>query len=228
MNLQISIIIPVFNEFSIINKTIEHLNHLCNLHSIEIIVVDGHKFQTTIKVIKDKDIKKIRSPRGRGIQMNSGAKVASGEILLFLHADTYLTDNAPELIIKTIQDQNAVAGAFDLGIRSHKEVFRLIEKMVHIRSRLIQLPYGDQGIFIRRKFFENLGGYNNMPLMEDVDLMRRIKKAGGKIVIVKQKVLTSPRRWEKEGVILCTLRNWTLILLFFLGIPAEKLSKFYP
>jgi rSAM/selenodomain-associated transferase 2 len=228
MNFQISIIIPVFNEFSIINKTIEHLNHLRNPHSIEIIVVDGHIFQTTLKVIKDKYIKKIRSPKGRGIQMNSGAKVASGEILLFLHADTYLADNAPELIKKTIQDQNAIAGAFDLGIRSPKKVFRLIEKMVFIRSRLIQLPYGDQGIFIRRKFFENLDGYNNTPLMEDVDLMRRVKKAGGKIVNINQKVFTSPRRWEKEGVIFCTLRNWTLILLFFLGVPAEKLSKFYP
>jgi rSAM/selenodomain-associated transferase 2 len=228
MNLQISIIIPVFNEPYIINKTIEHLNRLRILYRIEIIVVDGHLFQTTLRAIKDKHIKKIRSPRGRGIQMNSGAKVASGEILLFLHADTYLADNALELIIKTIQDQKAIAGAFDLGIHSHKGIFRLIEKMVYIRSRLTQLPYGDQGIFIRRNFFKNLGGYNNMPLMEDVDLMRRVKKAGGKIVIVKQKVLTSPRRWEKEGVILCTLRNWTLILLFFMGVPAEKLSKFYP
>jgi rSAM/selenodomain-associated transferase 2 len=227
MDFQVSIIIPAFNEPYIINNTIEHLNCLSTTIRTEIILVDGHISQTTLKAVKDKKVQKISSPRGRGIQMNAGAKVASGEILLFLHADTYLIENAPELIIKTLQDQNAVAGAFDLGIHSHKAVFRLIEKMVYIRSRLTQIPYGDQGIFIKRKFFEILGGYNPMPLMEDVDLMRRVKKAGGKIALVNRKIFTSPRRWEKEGVIFCTLRNWTLILLYIIGVPAEKLSKFY-
>lgn len=227
MDFQISIIIPVFNEPYIINNTIEHLNCLRTTIRTEIILVDSHISQTTLKAVKDKKVQKISSPKGRGIQMNAGAKVASGEILLFLHADTYLIDNAPELIIKTLQDQSAVAGAFDLGISSHKAVFRMIEKMVYFRSRLTRIPYGDQGIFIKRQFFAILGGYNPMPLMEDVDLMRRVKKAGGKIALVNRKIFTSPRRWEKEGVIFCTLRNWTLILLYFIGVPAEKLSKFY-
>ncbi len=228
MDFQISIIIPVFNEHDIINKTIENLNCLGTTKRIEIIIVDGHISQTTLKAVKNKGVKKILSPRGRGIQMNAGAKVASGEILLFLHADTYLAHNAPELIIKALHDQNAVAGSFDLGIRSDKAVFRLIEKMVYIRSRLTRIPYGDQGIFIKRNFFERLGGYGSMRIMEDVDLMRRVKKAGGKIAIVNRKILTSPRRWEKEGVIFCTLRNWILILLYFMGVPAERLLKFYP
>jgi rSAM/selenodomain-associated transferase 2 len=227
MDFQISIIIPVFKEPYIINQTIEHLDCLGTTKRIEIIIVDGHFSQNTLKAVKDKRVKKILSHRGRGIQMNAGAKVASGEILLFLHADTCLANNAPELIIKTLHDQNAVAGSFDLGINSDKAVFRLIEKMVYIRSRLTRIPYGDQGIFIKRNFFELLGGYGNMPLMEDVDLMRRVKKAGGKITIVNRKILTSSRRWEKEGVIFCTLRNWVLLLLYFMGVPTEKLSKFY-
>jgi len=225
---QISIIIPVFNEPYIINKTIAHLNSVSTGKRIEIIVVDGCMSQNTSKVIQDKRVKKISSPKGRGIQMNIGSKAASGDILLFLHADTLLEHKAPELIVKTIRDQNAAAGAFDLGIHSQKAVFRLIEKMVYIRSRLTAIPYGDQGIFIRRNFFETIGGFADMPIMEDVDLMRRVKKAGGKIAMIDQKVSTSPRRWEKEGIIFCTLRNWILIVLFLLGVPAEKLSKFYP
>jgi rSAM/selenodomain-associated transferase 2 len=229
MDPQISIIIPVFDEGYIINRTIAHLNCLRTTARIEIIVVDGHMSQSTLKALKqDNKVKKISSPKGRGIQMNAGAKVASGEIILFLHADTYLADNAPELIIKSIYDQNAVAGAFDLGIRSPKVIFRLIEKMVYIRTRLTRIPYGDQGIFVKRQFFETLGGYADMPLMEDVDLMRRVKNAGGKIAMINHKIFTSPRRWEKEGVIFCTLRNWTLILLYLIGVPAGKLSIFYP
>jgi rSAM/selenodomain-associated transferase 2 len=225
---QISIIIPVFNELYIINETLEHLNSLCSGKRIEIIVVDGHMSQNTLKFVKDNHVKKIPSFKGRSIQMNAGAKVASGEILLFLHADTYLPEHALENIMKTLHDQNTVAGAFDLGIRSPKTIFRLIEKMVYIRSRLTRIPYGDQGIFIRRNFFEHIGGYGSMPLMEDVDLMQRVRESGRKIAIINQKVFTSSRRWEKEGIIFCTLRNWTLILLFLMGVPSERLLKFYP
>jgi rSAM/selenodomain-associated transferase 2 len=228
MDLQISIIIPVFNEFYTINDTITHLNNLFSGKRFEIIIVDGHMFNNTLKAVKDKHVKKISSPKGRSIQMNAGAKVSSGKILLFLHADTYLSDDAPENITKALNDQNIVAGAFNLGIRSPKTIFRLIEKGVLIRSKVTRIPYGDQSIFIRRNFFEILGGYGNMPLMEDVDLMMRVKKAGGKITIIDQKVYTSPRRWEKEGIIFCTLRNWILILLYLIGVPAEHLSRFYP
>ena len=227
MNFQISIIIPVYDEPYIINQTIKHLNYLSLEKKIEIIVVDGNRSQSTLKAIKDKKTTQILSNRGRGIQMNAGAKAASGEILLFLHADTYLPDNAPELMNKAFSNPKIVAGSFDLGIRSDKRAFRLIEKMVYIRSRLTRIPYGDQGIFIRKHFFEMLGGYSTIPIMEDVDLMRRVKKSNGKIAIISQKVSTSPRRWEKEGLVRCTLRNWAMILLYFLGAPAEKLSKYY-
>ncbi len=228
MNIELSIIIPVYNEPDIINETISHLNGLSFSRKPEIIIVDGHSSQNTLQVVKGRHVKKIPSAKGRGIQMNTGAKAASGNIFLFLHADTYLDENAPEAIIKILQDKNTVAGAFDLAIRSPKAIFRLTEKYVYIRSRLTHIPYGDQGIFIKREFFEMLGGYPDMPLMEDVELMRRVKKAGGKIAIIDTKISPPPRRWEKEGFAFCTLRNLTLISLYLLGVPAEKLYKYYP
>ena len=228
MNYQISVIIPVYNEPYTINKTLEHLNCLKTEKKMEIIVVDGHISRTTLKSIKDKKAIKIYSSRGRGIQMNAGARAARSETLLFLHADTLPPDNSPELILQTLSAPKTVAGSFDLGILSDKPIFRLIEKMVHIRSRLTRIPYGDQGIFIKKHFFDSIGGYGKIPIMEDVDLMRRVKKSGGRIKIINRKILTSPRRWEHEGAVYCTLRNWILILLYLLGVPAEKLSKHYP
>lgn len=183
--------------------------------------------QNTINVIKDRHVKKVTSSKGRAIQMNTGAKAASGNIFLFLHADTYLPENAHQLIIQALHDKNTAAGAFNLGIRSRKTVFRIIEQMVYFRTRLTGIPYGDQGIFIKREFFETLGGYGNIPIMEDVDLMRRIKTTGKKIATIDEKVFTSARRWEKEGIIYCTLRNWILILLYLFGVPPEKLTTFY-
>jgi hypothetical protein len=123
--------------------------------------------------------------------------------------------------------ENAIAGSFDLGIRSEKKAFRLIEKMVFFRSRLTKIPYGDQAFFIERKFFAKLGGYKEIPIMEDVELMRRIKAAGGKIAIIPNPVQTSPRRWEREGILYCTLRNWILVMLYFFGVSPERLSKLY-
>ena len=114
-----------------------------------------------------------------------------------------------------------------MGIQSGRRVFRLIETGASLRSRITRVPYGDQAIFIRKDYFESIGGFSEIPLMEDVELMRRIKKGGGRIFIIPQKVMTSPRRWEKEGIVYCTLRNWTLITLYFLGVPPEKLTAFY-
>jgi hypothetical protein len=105
--------------------------------------------------------------------------------------------------------------------------FRIIEKAVNFRSRITRIPYGDQAIFIEKEFFHQVGRYKEIPLMEDVELMRRIKKAGGKIAIIPRQVQTSPRRWEKEGIIRCTLRNWTLITLYFLGVSPKKLARLY-
>ena len=120
-----------------------------------------------------------------------------------------------------------VAGAFDLGIKSEKLIFKVIAALCCFRSRLSRIPFGDQVLFIRKEYFNKIGSYREIPLMEDVDLMRRIKRSGAKTWIIPERAMTSPRRREKEGVIFCTLRNWSLQILYFLRVSPEKLARFY-
>ena len=227
MSCSFSIILPVLNESPIINQTIEHIYRLGHGFDLEVIVVDGDTEGGTVYRIKDERVTKVISPKGRGRQMNKGASVATGDILLFLHTDIELPENAFRTISAVIDRKQYVGGAFDLGIKSGRLIFRLIEKMVYIRTRLTGIPYGDQAIFIKKDFFAGMKGYQEIPIMEDVELMRRIKKSGYKICIIPQKVSTSPRRYKKEGVIFCTLRNWILMSLYLLGVEPEKLVKYY-
>jgi len=227
MNNKISVIIPVWNEAYFINETVNNILMLQYQGRLEIIAVDGCSKGETVREIYNESVKKLTSEKGRAKQMNKGALHADGDILLFLHADTLLPTNAFENISKVMEKGEIVAGAFDLGIRSKRPIFRLIEKSASLRSRITRLPYGDQAIFIRKDYFRAIGGFREMPLMEDVDLMRRIRNKGGSISIISEKVNTSARRWEEEGILFCTLRNWTLITLYFLGIPPEKLVRFY-
>ena len=227
MNQQISIIIPVLNESGIINFTIEHLYTLDSADTVEIIVVDGSPHGETINTITGSDVQKISGQKGRGSQMNQGAAVAGGNILLFLHADTRLSPDALNQIVAATKQPDVVGGAFDLGINSEKKVFRAIELIASTRSRLTKIPYGDQAIFFKKRFFDQIGGFKNIPIMEDVELMQRVRKAGKKIKFVSRKVQTAPRRWEKEGIVFCTLRNWSIRTLYLLGVPPEKLEKFY-
>ena len=222
-----SIIIPVLNEARIINATIDHLFSLDRSDVFEIIVVDGNPDGNTIKAITRPGVKKMLAKKGAGVQMNSGAGVACGDVLLFLHADTRLSQDAPIQILKALDQNDCAGGAFDLEILSTKKIFRLIEKFASIRSRLTKIPYGDQAFFIKKHYFEQLGGFKEIPLMEDVELMQRIKKAGLAIKFVPRKARTASRRWEQEGIVYCTLRNWTLITLYLIGVPPEKLKKFY-
>lgn len=223
----ISIIIPVLNEVSIIQQAIDHIFSLPHESEVEVIVVDGSPNGETIQAIRNRDVKRLTAARGRSGQMNRGASIASGEILLFLHADTTLPGDAFARIPHAMEEDDVVGGAFDLGILSDRSAFRLIEKAATIRSRITRVPYGDQAIFIRRDYFYALGGFRDIPLMEDVDLMRRIRRAGDRIQIIPSQAKTSPRRWEKEGIMYCTMRNWALITLYSLGLPPEKLEKFY-
>lgn len=223
---RISIIIPVWNEMSIINQTIKGIFRLEYNGDIEIIVVDADPEGKTIKAIQDNDVIKATSEKGRAKQMNKGASIAGGDILLFLHADTGLPENALDDIFSAVE-KGYKCGAFNLGIKSERFVFRIIESAVNIRTRLTHIPYGDQAIFAEKEYFEGLGGFPDVPLMEDVEIMREIKRRGDKIRIVHEKVMTSPRRWEKEGVIRCTLRNRALITLYYLGVSPKRLARFY-
>jgi len=226
-SIRFSIIVPAFHEGENINDLIEYLNRLDSDHESEIVVVDGAQEKDTLGAIDRNSVIKISSERGRAKQMNAGASTARGEILIFLHADTELPVQALKKIHSILERKEVVGGAFDLGIKSNKFIFRVIAKLASWRSRLSRIPFGDQAIFVRREYFNRIGGYKEIPLMEDVELMRRIKKSGSRIWIFYDRVMTSPRRWEKEGVIYCTLRNWTLQTLYLLGISPHRLAIFY-
>jgi len=227
MNGTFSVIIPVFNEASVINHAVEHVHHIGAGFDFEIIVVDGDAEGRTIKTLKHTGAQTITSRKGRGRQMNAGAARAQGDILIFLHTDTKLPGDAFTDISDTIHQRNHDAGAFNLGIESDRFAYRLIEKMVSIRSGITKIPYGDQAIFVKKDVFTQLGGFQEIPLMEDVEFMRRLKKSGFSICVLPKKVKTSPRRWEDEGIFYCTMRNWLLISLYLAGVRPEKLVRFY-
>jgi rSAM/selenodomain-associated transferase 2 len=223
----ISIVIPVYHEHRIINQTLTHLYQIPLIESCEIIIVDGAPDHNTLAAISYSRVIKTSAPKGRGIQMNQGIRNAAGRIVLFLHADTLLPQDALKQVLIATQIKGVVGGAFDLGIDSQKTRFRIIETVASYRSRFTRVPYGDQAIFIRRSYLNKIGCFQNIPLMEDVELMRRIKRLGGKIRIISSKVRTSPRRWQKEGLFFCSLRNWLLIILYSWGVPPERLVRFY-
>jgi rSAM/selenodomain-associated transferase 2 len=223
-----SIIIPVLHEAEIINTLLDSLQQLEHDEPFEIIVVDGSSTQDTLQVISDTTVRKYACLQGRGRQMNEGAAHATGEILIFLHADTFIQSNALFLIRTALENQPYVGGAFTLQIQSQISFLKAIAAYSTLRSNITRTPYGDQVIFLRKTYFDAIGGYADIPLMEDVELMRRIRKNKKKIKILPFSVLTSDRRWHQEGVIYTLLRDNIIIILYWCGIPAEKLARFYP
>lgn len=223
-----SVIIPVYHEEAEINEALRHLRSLSRSHRAEIIVVDGDPAGSTLKVMEEHpSVTRLTGPKGRAAQMNAGAGRAGNEILIFLHADTRLPAGAYELIEEVFQKKEIVGGAFHLEIDSDRPYLKLVAWMANRRTRLNRVPYGDQAIFLDRGYFQTIGGYAAMPLMEEVELMRRIKKRGDSIALLDAAVTTSARRWEEEGVCYVTFRNWTLAILYTLGVPPEFLVRFY-
>lgn len=237
----LSVIMPVLNEGERIQKTLDHLAEIAGQIPYEVIVVDGDRAGSTLQYLpSDRPVRGITAARGRGLQMNAGAAIARGETLLFLHADTQLPATAFTQITTTLKQtpnvgahrrapfsEDLVGGAFDLSIASSRWILQMIARIASVRSRLTRLPYGDQAIFIRRSAFVALGGYPEIPIMEDVALMRSIRRRGWRIRILPDRVLTSARRWEREGVWRCTLRNWTILLAYFAGVSPWTLLAWY-
>lgn len=224
-----SVIVPVLHEEKMINELIEHLYGRDKRHplGIEIIVVDGSPAQDTVSTIKHKDVVAICSQPGRSRQMNEGARQAKGDILLFLHADTRLPENAFSAIKTTLEQKKCAGGAFALVIDPNRLSLKSIAYFTTLRSRLTRVPYGDQAIFVRRDVFGMMGGFKDIILMEDLEFMRRLRKAGHRIHILPDKVMSSPRRWDREGVVRCTLRNWWIRACYLCGMSPVHLEKFY-
>jgi rSAM/selenodomain-associated transferase 2 len=226
MSQLISIVIPTYNEAGNID---ELLQELVTIPEVEIIVVDGGSSDRTPELVAEYPVKFIVTHPGRASQMNLGAKAAQGEILLFLHADSRLPEDFVQLITKIFrlhQSEKWIAGAFELEISGDLPGLRMVEKLVHWRSHLLQFPYGDQGIFLRAETFAEVGGFPDLPIMEDFQLVRQLQKLG-KIAIVPAKIKTSPRRWQKLGVWQTTIINQLVIVAFFLRISPEKIANFY-
>jgi len=224
MVFMISIIIPVLNEATIIKQILEELQQ----HSgIEIIVVDGGSQDHTVAIAQQLVTKVLTViDKGRGGQLNAGANIAQGEILLFLHADTQLPSDFINLITNTLKQPKIVAGAFELGIEGSNISLRWVEILVKMRSHLLSLPYGDQAIFISKENFIELGGFAEIPIMEDFEFINRIKHQG-RIAIAPATVTTSGRRWQKLGVWQTTLINQFMIAGYYLGISPHRLGNFY-
>ena len=220
----LSIIIPVLNEAKIIRSL---LSRLQNDAGIEVIVVDGGSQDNTFELAKAEGVKVLLSPqKGRARQMNAGAAMATGDILLFLHADTQLPPDYLNLVKDTLAQPNAIAGAFELSIDGDSKSLRWVEIMVKLRSRWFSLPYGDQGIFLDRNVFQAIGGFADLPIMEDFELIQRLKKQG-RIAIAPAAVITSSRRWQKLGVFKTTFINQLIILGYYLGISPKQLRRLY-
>jgi rSAM/selenodomain-associated transferase 2 len=229
-----SIIIPVYNEIATINQTLSHLADSFPEIPLEVFVVDGNSSGNTLTTIDprshaDNMILKtlISNEGGRAVQMNTGAQLATGKTLLFLHADTMLSENAVGRMVQVVDDPSLTCGAFSLSIQNPNKAYRLIEAVANLRTRITRLPYGDQAQFFKKDYFDSLGGFADIPLMEDVEIMQRVKKRKDRCWILPEKVYTSARRWEKEGLVYCTLRNWTLISLYSMGVPPGRLAEYY-
>ena len=223
--MKLSIIIPVLNEADAIVDTLERLQSL-RRDDHEVILVDGGSSDQTLKYVEPLVDQVVQSSPGRALQMNCGAVVASHEILLFLHADTRLPRDAIQQIDRSLSRTMNVWGRFDLALSGERFIFRVIERMINLRSRLTGVATGDQAIFVRKGIFELFGGYAEIPLMEDVELSKMLRTIS-KPCCIRSQVVTSSRRWEKYGIFKTMILMWRLRLLYFMGHTPAALAKYY-
>jgi len=192
----------------------------------EVIVVDGGSRDDTAALARAAGATVLAAERGRARQMNAGAAAATGDVLLFLHADTWLPAETTLVISAALRDPAVAYGRFDVCFDSPRWPFRLIARLMNARSRLSGICTGDQAIFVRRQPFETLGGYPDIPLMEDVELTRRLKRMG-RLAALRTPVTAAARKWEREGILRTILLMWTLRLLYFVGVSPERLHAWY-
>ena len=219
----ISVIIPTLNEEVSLPIT---LRQLADHPDVELIVVDGGSTDRTVEVAQQFTSYVFVSRPGRARQMNVGARHATGDILLFLHADAFLLPGALDDIQRRIIGDGAVGGAFDLHVDSGRRLCQVAARLASHRARWLRLPGGDQGIFVWRQVFGALGGFPEIPMMEDVSFARRLRRAG-RLTFLPFGLVASGRRWNANGVFRTMLVNWWVTTLFFLGIPPRQLRRIH-
>ena len=221
--LRISVILPVLNEEHVIGST---LQALLSLMPYEIIVVDGGSTDATRAVCDQFAVRVLTSEPGRARQMNCGARDATGDVLLFLHADTTLPASALKHISAAMRDPDCPAGRFDVEIEGAHWMLKIIARLINYRSRITKIATGDQALFVRRPVFETMGGFQDIPLMEDIVFCRALKRVGP-IACLTTRVITSRRRWETHGVWRTIIKMWALKLGYLAGVSPHHLKRFY-
>ena len=221
--MQLSVIIPALNEAASITTAVERA---WQIGAHEVIVADGGSQDGTQELAGAAGANVITSPRGRGTQQNCGARQATGDVLLFQHADNWLEPAAGQQIRAALQNGEVAGGAFRQRIEAKGAKYRLLEWANAQRVLWLRMAYGDQGIFLRRRLFEEVGRFPDVPLMEDVLLMRKLR-GRARLVLLPGPLHISARRWEQHGVVRQTLRNWSLLAAHRLGVSEERLSRRY-
>ena len=221
--MRLSIVVPVLNEASGIEA---HLGRLAPLRSrgVEVIVVDGGSEDATPRFAMALADRVLEAPRGRAAQMNAGASAARGDALLFLHADTLLPDSADQLVARALRGSHW--GRFDVRIAGRHPMLAVVACTMNLRSRISGIATGDQAMFMRRAAFESVGGYPQIPLMEDVAISSRLKHVG-RPACLAERVVTSGRRWESRGVLRTIVLMWRLRLAYRLGADPAELERRY-
>jgi rSAM/selenodomain-associated transferase 2 len=222
---KLSIVVPVLDEADRLEALLAELARDCP--GVEVVVADGGSRDGSLEIAaRTPGVGLVSSNRSRARQMNAGALRAPGEILLFLHADTRLPSGAAEAVHRAFADPSVVYGRFDVRFDSPGAAFRLIARLMNVRSRLTGICTGDQAIFVRREAFERLGGYPDIALMEDIELTRRLKRIG-RFAPLGLRVTTSARRWEQNGVARTIALMWTLRFLYLCGVGSDRLHRWY-
>jgi hypothetical protein len=215
----ISVVIPALDEEACVADAVASVRDRA-----EVLVVDGGSRDGTSRIARAAGARVLQTNPGRGRQLHLGARAAGGDWLVFLHADTRLEAGWAEALLNLPPD--VVGGAFRLAIASPRRAFRLVEAGVALRCRLLSLPYGDQAIFVRRDAYEIVGGFAPIPLMEDVHFIRRLARHG-RLAFLPVPAVTSPRRWERHGLLGATLRNWWVMGLYVAGCSPARLARLY-
>jgi len=222
---RISVVIPVLNEAGYITRTLDRLQAM-RRRGHEIIVVDGGSDDETMAVSHSLADRLIQAPRGRASQMRAGAAVANGSVIWFLHADAIPVDNADSLILNALARCDSRWGRFDVLLSRDRFMLKVVAWLMNLRARITGIATGDQGIFIARVLYEKVGGIPAMPLMEDIALSRTLKRFS-RPAVIKQKLASSPRRWEEHGIARTILMMWGLRLAYFFGVAPARLAKYY-
>ncbi|MFO1430482.1 MAG: TIGR04283 family arsenosugar biosynthesis glycosyltransferase [Candidatus Competibacteraceae bacterium] len=221
----ISVIVPVLNEAAALPACLQALQPL-RRQACELLVVDGGSTDTSVTIARRLADRVLETPAGRAVQMNTGARVARGDILWFLHGDSLPPPDAAASIRTALAESNHHWGRFDVRLSGSRPLLRMVETLMNRRSCLTGIATGDQGIFVRHATFAQMGGYPAIPLMEDIALSRRLKRFS-RPVCLKQCLLTSSRRWEQQGIWKTILLMWCLRLGYFLGADPARLKRLY-